>query len=226
MELNPKLANGFVETMKRNVENGNMDDLTKGQSPYFAMTSCSDSRVVAPVLHNADLGEVFSHITIGNIIPPYQEGETHSEIFNAYATYAIEHLGVKELVNQGHTGCGAAKAIVTGLEDPNITPYLTAVGAEILEQAKASVAKDADQDTLLRAMEEQMVIHNLAAMKTYPAVEKALENNQIKVYSILFDIANKQLLELDPETNSFTVAAALPESQSNELGHDCSPNCC
>lgn len=76
--------------------------LTKGQSPFAVIITCSDSRVPDSLIFDQEAGRLFTIREAGNA--PDLQGIASAE-------YAVEHLGSKAVVVMGHTGCGAVKAV-------------------------------------------------------------------------------------------------------------------
>ena len=101
----------FEEFLKRNEEfsAGKLqisgEDLKKareatvgGQSPKSVVVACSDSRMVPEYALGANIGEIFVIRVAGN--RPGDAGMASIE-------YALDHLGVKEVIVMGHESCGA-----------------------------------------------------------------------------------------------------------------------
>ena len=86
--------------------------LAEGQSPQVLFITCSDSRVVPALITGARPGELFELRTAGNIVPPYASEHPTSEA--ATIEYAVEVLGVRDIVVCGHSHCGAVGALVRG----------------------------------------------------------------------------------------------------------------
>ena len=76
-----------------------------GQSPWAAVVTCSDSRVIPEAVFSAGIGELFVIRTAGNVI-----GD--SEL--ASLEYAVQHLHVGTVLVLGHTCCGAVAAALHG----------------------------------------------------------------------------------------------------------------
>lgn len=93
--------------------------LAQGQSPQVLFVTCSDSRVVPALITGARPGELFELRTAGNIVPPYVFDRPTSEA--ATVEYAVDVLGVTEIVVCGHSHCGAVGALVRG-EDLTAVP--------------------------------------------------------------------------------------------------------
>lgn len=75
--------------------------LAEGQSPEVLFITCSDSRVVPALITGARPGQLFELRTAGNIVPPYASGTPTGEA--ATIEYAVEVLGVKDIVVCGHS---------------------------------------------------------------------------------------------------------------------------
>lgn len=102
-------------------------ELAKGQAPFCAYVSCSDSRVPPELLFGRGLGELFIIRNAGNTVDTVAMGSIE---------FAVAVLKVPLVVVMGHEKCGAvdaARKIVTenarfpGAIDDMIHPILPAV---------------------------------------------------------------------------------------------------
>jgi len=79
---------------------------SKRQEPFVAILSCSDSRVDPMRVFNLSTGDAFIVRVVGNsAADPFTIGSLE---------YAVEHLHVRMILVLGHTGCGAAQAMLDG----------------------------------------------------------------------------------------------------------------
>jgi len=100
----------FLEQNKRWAERikgdnpGYFQQMAKQQKPEMLWIGCSDSRVPAEIVVNAQPGEMFIHRNIAN--------QVIATDFNCLSViqYAINTLEVKHIVVCGHYNCGGIKA--------------------------------------------------------------------------------------------------------------------
>jgi carbonic anhydrase len=98
------LKNKAWSQEKYNLDPGFFKRLSDTQSPEFLWIGCSDSRVPAEIIVNAQPGEIFIHRNIAN-----QVVETD---FNGLSVlqYAVDVLEVEHVIVCGHYNCGGIKA--------------------------------------------------------------------------------------------------------------------
>src|SRR5437867_5605806 len=91
------------------------------QAPEFLWIGCADSRVPANEIVGLAPGELFVHRNIANIVVP---GDPNCM---AVVEYAIETLGVRQLIVCGHYDCGGVRAALetTVKREPHVERWLS-----------------------------------------------------------------------------------------------------
>ena len=77
--------------------------LSKGQTPFVTILSCSDSRVVSPYIFDQGLGDIFEIKLAGNIVDDLALGSIE---------YGVENLKTPLIVILAHESCGSVHATV------------------------------------------------------------------------------------------------------------------
>jgi carbonic anhydrase len=169
--------------------------LAEGQSPQVLFITCSDSRVVPALITGARPGELFELRTAGNIVPPYVSEHPTSEA--ATIEYAVQVLGVQEIVVCGHSHCGAVGALVRGDD-------LTAVPAvrEWLAHAAPEPRSSADDPTVAEAVQNH-VLAQLLRLRSYPCVEKRLKSGELRLHGWYYEVHTGAVREHRTETDTF-----------------------
>jgi carbonic anhydrase len=156
--------------------------LAKGQSPEVLFITCSDSRVVPALITGARPGQLSERPT----------GEA------ATIEYAVEVLGVQDIVVCGHSHCGAVGALVRG-DDLDAVP---AVRDWLAHAADAPSAADPDDPTVMRAVQNH-VLAQLLRLRSYPCVEKRLADGRLRVRGWYYEVHTGAVREHRVDTDTF-----------------------
>jgi carbonic anhydrase len=89
---------------KTNQDKSFFENLYKEQNPHFLYIGCSDSRVPANEITGLDIGDIFVHRNVGNVV----SGNDMNVL--SVLQYSIEVLNVRHIIVCGHYGCGGVKA--------------------------------------------------------------------------------------------------------------------
>jgi carbonic anhydrase len=179
-------------------DSGLMTNLIEdGQDPKYFIISCIDSRCNPGTIFRAPPGIFFAHKAMGAIIRPYHKGTALA----AALQFAINYNNIEAVIVLGHTQCGAIKALVENLNDPEISSFIN-VAKHGLEKAQACCN---NYDEILEMTEREVILESTENLKSYPSVNKALEENRIKVKSWQFNMKTGDLLEHDETTNEFKI---------------------
>ena len=117
-----KLLEGIVEfrKKKRPAYRERFAHLALGQSPDCLVFACSDSRVVPNVFASTQPGDLFVVRNVGNLVPPWVSGDGGASGSEAAAVdFAVDVLGVRDIVVCGHSECGAMRTLMSGGVGPD-----------------------------------------------------------------------------------------------------------
>lgn len=147
--------------------------LLEGQSPKVVVLSCADSRVAPEIIFDAQLGEIFSVRSAGEIL---------DEAVIASLEYAVEDIGVKAIIMLGHEHCGAVASVCKELKtlpedarDEALLQSSSIIVREVGPAVLAGLEDDLDTDD----MERIHVSNMLAALcERSQVIREALQQEQ------------------------------------------------
>ncbi|MCT9145467.1 carbonic anhydrase [Streptomyces violarus] len=165
-------------------DSGEYRKLTEGQYPEVLFITCSDSRVIPALITGARPGEIFELRNAGNIVPPYGRPGASGEA--ATIEYALEVLGVQDIVVCGHSHCGAMGALKSG-DDlsglPGVDAWLRIARPEL-----TSVLETAPDDPSLPEVSQGNVVNQLAALRSYPVVRQRLDSGRLRLHGWYYEV--------------------------------------
>lgn len=170
--------------------------LAEQQTPEFFWIGCSDSRVPANVVAGLDPGEVFVHRNVANVV--------HSSDMNLLSAleYAVDALGVREIIVCGHYGCGGVKAATEslphGLADHWLEPIRRLARSYAVDLAQAMTLED-KQDRLA----ELNVIEGVLRVSETPILQRAWQNgSKVSVHGLIYGLNDGRLRNLNCTVNA------------------------
>ena len=177
-----------------------------GQHPRAMVISCCDSRVHVTSIFGADQGEFFIHRNVANLVPPYEpDGDHHGT--SAAVEYAVTALNVAHVIVVGHSGCGGVKGChdMCSGQAPELDEKTSFVGRwmDILRPGYEKVAKIADENERISALEKQAVRVSLTNLLTFPFLREAVEENRLTLHGLWTDLSDGGLEYLDGATDTF-----------------------
>ncbi|MFF6912731.1 carbonic anhydrase [Streptomyces sp. NPDC012466] len=184
-------------------DSGEYRKLAEGQYPEALFITCSDSRVIPAMITGARPGEIFELRNAGNIVPPYGRPGVCGEA--ATIEYALEVLGVQDIVVCGHSHCGAMGALKSG-DDLSALPGVDA-WLRIARPELTSVLESAPDDPSLPEVSQGNVVNQLAALRSYPVVRQRLDSGRLRLHGWYYEVDTGFVYELGDE-GDFRVHAA------------------
>ncbi|MGC9439477.1 carbonic anhydrase [Streptomyces sp. WG5] len=170
--------------------------LAEGQSPEVLFITCSDSRVVPALITGARPGQLFELRTAGNIVPPHGSERPSGEA--ATIEYAVEVLGVTDIVVCGHSHCGAVGALVRG-DDLTAVPAVRDWLAHAADEPKPC---DPSDPTVAEAVQHH-VLAQLLRLRSYPCVERRLTDGRLRMHGWYYEVHTGVVREHHADTDTF-----------------------
>lgn len=208
-----KLVSGIQRFHNQIVQpnQGFFERLGAGQAPMAMFIACADSRINPNLLTQTEPGELFVVRNVGNIIPP---SGTSNNGEAAAIEFAVEGLGIRDIIVCGHTHCGAMK----GLLDLASIKTLQHVRkwlrhAEATQQIIAENYTKITGEARLTAAAEENVLVQLNHLQTMPPVAAALGRGEMNLYGWMYKIETGEVFQYDPVERQF-LPLATPVASS------------
>ena len=185
--------------------------LASGQDPEVLFITCSDSRINPNLVTQTGPGDLFILRNAGNIVPPYGAAPNGEA---ATIEYAVDVLGVRDIIICGHTHCGAMNAILdpTGLDDlPAMKSWL--VHADGTRRVMKSHYSDLPKADRLTTCVEENVLVQIANLRTHPSVYVGLISGSVRVHAWYYEIATGQVFGFNVAAGQFLPIVEAPRGQ-------------
>ncbi len=174
--------------------------LALGQKPDALFIACSDSRMAVNVFASTDPGDLFVLRNVGNLAPPY--GHPGGTGTAAAVDFAVDNLGVRDIIVCGHSDCGAMAALCGGrdaLPDGPLKSWL-----EMGTSLDPFDVSDLDPAEASR----HNVLVQLEHLRGYPSVARAMAGRGLQLHGMWFDIRHLDVLYYEQSTQQWCVLDA------------------
>jgi carbonic anhydrase len=178
----------------------------EGQRPSALFIGCSDSRVIPELLTDAAPGELFVVRNVANLVPGRDDPDRS---IRAAIAYAVEQLGVREVVVCGHDGCGGIEAAFGGLPGIEPSSELAAWLARLLPAVVRARAVDPDPRVQLRRAVEQNVLDGIANLMTFPSIAPAVGAGRVRLHGWVYGLHDAALRVYDAARDRFVDASEV-----------------
>ena len=201
-----KLLDGLIKFRKKDFEDHKelFGNLKKKQVPHTLFIGCSDSRIVPNLITSSVPGELFVIRNIANIIPNYRDSQEHLATTSAIE-YAVEVLGVENIIVCGHSNCGGCKAFYYPEEVLEKTPH-TKKWLELAENVKAIVLDrlDGNDEAAREWMTEQVnILEQIKHLLTYPYIREKYERKELNIQGWYYIIETGEVFIYNKENGEF-----------------------
>ncbi|MCR9014703.1 carbonic anhydrase [Aquiflexum gelatinilyticum] len=171
------------------------DVLKEGQHPKALLLGCSDSRVSPSMVLGSELGELFIHRNIANVV-------SHTDLnFLSVMQFAVENLGVRDIIVYGHYGCGGVKAAYENNSNGLIDNWLANI-KDVIRHHKSELNSIEDQNTRLNRLVELNVLEQIENIKQTSIYRQAIDSgNKLKLYAWVFDFNTGVVHDLKKKYN-------------------------
>lgn len=191
------------------IEHERWEKLAQGQSPHVMVISCSDSRVDPAQILGAAPGEIFMVRNVAALVPPFETSPGRHGV-SAALEFAVQFLGVSEIVVMGHGMCGGCQAALTqNLHGTEMGEGgFVAHWIDMLDDAREPIAAKLGTtgDEAERAMELAAVKISLANLRTFPCVRQKEAAGALMLRGAHFAISDGILSLLNETLGEFCPA--------------------
>jgi len=178
--------------------------LGKEQKPHTLFIGCSDSRLVPGMITTTKPGELFIIRNIANIVPPYQHSGEYLAAVSAIE-FAIQALGVENIVVCGHSNCGGCAALFKPDEFFHKLPH-TRKWLELALPVKAKVMEALPKGSPAQRewlMEQLNVVEQIKHLLSYPFVAEKYSQGLLKISGWHYIIETGEIFAYDAEKGFF-----------------------
>ena len=191
----------ILENNKQWVATKNAEDpeffkrLANGQKPKYLFIGCSDSRVPASGITGTGPGEMFVHRNIANLV-------VHADMnLLSVLQYAVEVLGVQDILVVGHYGCGGVAAAAANKQYGLIDNWLVNI-RDVVRLHEAEYMGIKDETQRARRLVELNVMEQVRNLAKTNIIQNAMRgDNPPRLHGLVYDIADGVLKDLQVDSH-------------------------
>lgn len=158
------------------------DRLLSGQSPQIFWIGCADSRVPENHIVGAQLGEIFVHRNIANVV-------VHSDAnLLSVLDYAVNVLAVRHIIICGHYGCGGVYAAMKRQSVGFLDNWLRHI-QDVYDRYQLDLNGIIDEESRWRRLVELNVIEQTHSVALTSIVQRTWhQQKKLAVHGWIFDL--------------------------------------
>lgn len=180
----------WVEDMKKR-DPQFFEKHAKGQNPPVLWIGCSDSRVPANEVTGTLPGEIFVHRNIANLV-------VHTDIsMLSTLDYAVNVLGVTDIIVCGHYGCGGVLAALANRPVGIVENWIKNVRDVYRLHRDELDSLDAKDDRAARLVELNVIEQALNVTKTEIVQNAWSKGKRLSVHGLVYDLKTGILNDLN-----------------------------
>ena len=176
-------------------------NIAKEHKPQYLYIGCSDARVPVNVLTQTGPGELFVHRNVANLVVP-----TDANLL-AVLHYAIDALGVTDIIVCGHEECGGVRAALQTGAPLQVEHWLAGVRntARLYEDELNALP---DEAARVRRLVELNVVEQVFNLSRVPQVQAAWERGaELRVHGLVYGLHEGLLRNLGVTMDGSTTVA-------------------
>ncbi|MGF1481493.1 MAG: carbonic anhydrase [Cyanophyceae cyanobacterium] len=183
------------------------EQLAHGQKPRVLFITCSDSRVDPNLITNAQVGELFVIRNAGNIIPPFGAANGGE---GAAVEYAVQALGIEQIIVCGHSHCGAMKGMLKleQLEEEMPLVYDWLKQAEATRRLLKENYAHLSGESLLEIAIAENVLTQIENLRTYPIIHSKIRQGRLFLNAWVYQIETGAVFAYDAITQEYVSPAS------------------
>ena len=185
--------------------------LANGQTPRYLFIGCSDSRVPASGITGTGPGEMFVHRNIANMV-------VHTDMnLLSVLQYAVEVLGVQDILVVGHYGCGGVAAAANNKQYGLIDNWLVNI-RDVVRLHETELLRIQDEKQRLRRLVELNVIEQVHNLAKTNIIQNAMRTDKPpRLHGLVYDVADGVLKDL--EVNGYQVIEQMEHIYATAAVH-------
>lgn len=157
-----------------------MKEVAAGQHPFAVVVSCSDSRVPPELVFDQGLGDLFVVRTAGHVLGEYEL---------ASVEYAVEHLGVKDIIVMGHENCGAISALLNS-KDEELPGHLFHLVNYLWSEPEERALAASNTVNLERAIQANIDHAVRVLANDEPLLSEKFHHGSLRIYGGYYQLSN------------------------------------
>lgn len=177
------------------------DLLPPAHQPEMLFIGCIDARLNITSDIGIPYGAALVYRNIAALVAGTHGDDDPTHVGEAATLeFAINVMGVTDIVVMGHTDCGGIRACLHGAPGMHHVMQYLAPLSDVRSEVRA---RGGDVAMLARRMELAAVRQSVANLKSYRAVADAVASGRLSLHGWVINTATKRIFEMDHATGAF-----------------------